>query len=774
MLCRLLFYSSVVVTVFSGVVTGAGSAVAGLGEWTSQGPNGAHVFALAIDPVSPSTVYAGVGALGSGRGGLYKTFDSGANWAAVDADLPPSIWVTALAIDPIDAATVYCGSSISGEVHKTVDGGLHWNLVLDGAGVGLAIDPSTPSTVYATGSGGVFKSTDGGEHWAVIGNGLGGSSAGALVVDPGDPSTLYVASEERIFKSTDGGGSWMAADSGLDVGRVEALAIDPDDPSILYAGGRGVYRSTGGGGHWSPVNEGLITIDEIPASVRALAIDPATPSTVYAGAILGTGGGVYKSTDGGGSWVKILDVLRAQALAVDPADPSTVYAGVAVFLEAVDHSDGLLKSTDFGQSWDVSNMGLSNTSILALAIDPAQTSTLLAGFDDGLARSADGGATWELSAYRDFRITTLAVDPRVPSTVYAAVESLPQFVLVKSTDGGLSWASTGLRDVRVRQVLIDPLDSQNLYAVTFDVLSDPSGDVYRSSDGGATWVMTSPGLPAGAVRILALDPSAPSTLYAGTGEGVYKTVDGGDSWAAASAGLDEPDVRALAVAPADPTTIYAGTADGIFKTTNGGSGWFPAGLADSSITALAIDPVDSVNVYAASLSTVFRSSDGGGEWASFNDGLENAQVRSLVVDPARPSTLHAATDNGVFDIDTSTACIADEDTLCLNGDRFRVEVEWRDFEGTLGAGRVVPLGPAASQDSGLFWFFDQDNWEMLIKVLDGCAINGRFWVFSAATTNVAYTLRVTDTESLETREYSNPLGTSAAAVTDTGAFETCP
>ncbi len=78
-------------------------------------------------------------------------------------------------------------------------------------------------------------------------------------------------------------------------------------------------------------------------------------------------------------------------------------------------------------------------------------------------------------------------------------------------------------------------------------------------------------------------------------------------------------------------------------------------------------------------------------------------------------------------------------------------------------------------DSGLFWFFTPGNdWEMLIKVLDGCAINGHHWVFASATTTVEYTLRVTDTETGRIREYFNPLGRAAPAITDTSAFAGCP
>lgn len=117
-------------------------------------------------------------------------------------------------------------------------------------------------------------------------------------------------------------------------------------------------------------------------------------------------------------------------------------------------------------------------------------------------------------------------------------------------------------------------------------------------------------------------------------------------------------------------------------------------------------------------------------------------------------------------------CTPSDTALCLNKGRFRVEVTWRDFNGLTGSGHVVQGVP--SDDSGIFWFFSSNNWEMLVKVLNGCSINNHYWVFSAATTNVEYTLRVTDTNDGTVVPYVNPLGTRAAAITDTTAFATCP
>jgi hypothetical protein len=126
-------------------------------------------------------------------------------------------------------------------------------------------------------------------------------------------------------------------------------------------------------------------------------------------------------------------------------------------------------------------------------------------------------------------------------------------------------------------------------------------------------------------------------------------------------------------------------------------------------------------------------------------------------------------------------CAPDADTMCLNNGRFKVEVTWADYKGGTGPGMVASCG---SDDSGLFYFFNEDNWEMLFKVLNGCNYNNHYWVYFAATTDVGFNVRVTDTMTGFTKaynnksgvdhDYSNELGHPANAVTDDTAFATCP
>ena len=116
-------------------------------------------------------------------------------------------------------------------------------------------------------------------------------------------------------------------------------------------------------------------------------------------------------------------------------------------------------------------------------------------------------------------------------------------------------------------------------------------------------------------------------------------------------------------------------------------------------------------------------------------------------------------------------CVADPETLCLQDSRYEAAVEWRKPDGERGVASVVYAG---TNDSGLFYFFSRENWEILVKVLDSCALNGHVWVYGASTTDLGYTIRVTDTVTGKVKEYGNEPGLAAPAITDATAFaESC-
>lgn len=107
----------------------------------------------------------------------------------------------------------------------------------------------------------------------------------------------------------------------------------------------------------------------------------------------------------------------------------------------------------------------------------------------------------------------------------------------------------------------------------------------------------------------------------------------------------------------------------------------------------------------------------------------------------------------------------------LHKGRFRISATWKDFLNVTGDGTFVPLG---SEESGVIWFFNPAIFEVMIKIVDGCSLNNRYWVFFAALTNVEFHITVLDTWTSTSKQYDNALGVSAAAITDSNAFTTCP
>ncbi len=307
--------------------------------------------------------------------------------------------ITALAIDPVTPTNLYAGT-YGGGVFKSTDGGTSWSPTgLTNAIVSaLAINPQSPSTIYVgTDSGGVFKTMDGGANWSPS---LISIPASTLVIDPLTPDTLYAGDYGGdVYKSTDGGASWNAIRRGSLAwpcnycGGVLALAIDPLIPTTVFGGTDEtlvydeygellytlpsvVFNCTGGTSYFYTPYE---YVQSLAVERRA---DPQTPATLYAGTSLR----VFKSTDGGASWnVTGLTGVGVFALAMDPLTPTTVYAGTG--------GGGVFKSTDGGASWNAT--GLTSVGVLALAIDSLTPTTLYAGTDpSGVYKSTNGGANW--------------------------------------------------------------------------------------------------------------------------------------------------------------------------------------------------------------------------------------------------------------------------------------------------------------------------------------------------------------------------------------------
>ncbi len=175
----------------------------------------------------------------------------------------------------------------------------------------------------------------------------------------------------------------------------------------------------------------------------------------------------------------------------------------------------------------------------------------------------------------------------------------------------------------------------------------------------------------------------------------------------------------------------------------------------------------------------FRLAAGG---PAIDAGTNDAGVRvdaagnGRIDDPLTPNTgagLLPFVDMGAFEhlpAGGGLPCALSATALCLNASRFRVEADWVTTPDTAGLGQVMPL----TADTGYVWFFNPSNVEAIVKVLNACPLNQRYWVFAGGLTNVETLLTVTDTRSGAARQYLNPQGTPFRPLQDTGAFATCP
>lgn len=667
-----------VLGIHTGVALGA--------RWSESGsglPPGtvAAVTTLAVDRQTGSTLYAH-----TPGGSIFKSTDAGEIWKA----LSNIAGVRVLALDPTSASTIYAGTGRG--ILKSTNGGESWSFagLSDMWVSNLVVDPITPSTVYAGagayGYGGagpqLYKSTDGGESWSALSLSLPASAGiSAIVVDPLTPSTLYVLAGSvafAIYKSTDAGENWSVIDPGPFY--YSLLVIDPMSPSTLYAirFGAGLSKSMDGGATW--------TATGFTKTSGPLTVDPRNSDILYA-ATSGpnlTNQVTYKSTDGGKSWNAMNPSFPTGYLILDPANSSIFYA--------ITFGGILSKSTDGGTNWREINTGRRVLNLGVLVGDPVYAATIYAGGDEGLFKSVDSGGSWNKQAA--FEVTlpppgdlplpvtfqflppvapagvrSLLIDSTNPNILYVVAKRIDgciwtDTVLLKSTDGGATWGDTinprmNSGCLAERLMAMDPTNPSTLYLRWGDY---EGYDLGKSTDGGAHWNFT--GLGWGLENVLVIDPTRPSTLYAGTDRGVFRSTDGGDKWN--PVGLAKANVNLLAIDPLQSNVLYAGTTGvweslgfrGLFKSTDSGTSWSPInnGLADvldthAPLNALIVDP-DHPDILYLGFSGygVFKSTDAGVTWAAFNDGLTHLDVRVLTLIRGASRSVYAGTPGGVFKI----------------------------------------------------------------------------------------------------------------------------
>ncbi len=407
------------------------------------------------------------------------------------------------------------------------------------------------------------------------------------------------------------------------------------------------YRTIAGG---TPDNAG-----DNSGLAAGIAIHPTDPKTLW---LASAGGGIWKTSNGGTTWRPVTDLLGPTptgAIAVSPSNPSRVYAGTGCGDSSSSYQSasgfGVLISNDGGETWRVGAAGTGpGNTFFELSVDPANPDVVLAASDAGVQRSTDGGDTWkQVIAVPAYSLSRASADPKVlfagtwnPPASGSLVSRVPGSIW-KSTDGGATFVEKaaglpGDPTSRARpEVAVAPSDPSRVYALFSDT-SNLQIDMVASTDGGDSWMPLN--LKTKKVDILstqgnyfsdmAVDPSNPNVVYAG-GLDLWKTTDGGGTWTRISRwqgiGFGSPYVHA------DQHAIVFASDGSILFSTDGG---------------------------------LYRTTNGGQSFMSLNRGLVTMQFYNICTTPVTPDlVMGGAQDNG-----TSFRVQGTEYRAVIDGDGF--------------------------------------------------------------------------------------------------------
>ena len=513
-------------------------------RWRDIGPyRGGRTKAAAGVRQKPNVFYIGVV-----NGGVWKTTDYGRTWQPIFDDQPTGS-IGAIAVAPSDPDVIYVGS---GEGLQRPD--------------------------LSTGDG-IYKSTDAGSTWTQLGL-RDGQQIPQIIVDPGNPDRLYVAvlghpygpNEERgLYRSVDGGRTFQRVwYRDVNTGAID-VAFAVNDPNTLYLAtwearqgpwenaawqgpGSGLFKSTDGGATWMVIMTGLPTFDEGLGRI-GLAVAPSDPNRLYVTLDAGARSGIYRSDDAGARWRKVSNDARVHnrgsdfaELKVDPANADIVYSGSIV----------AWKSTDGGSTWAMLRGAPGGDDYHRFWINPDNPDIILIAADQGAIITVNGGRTWS-SWYNQptaqmYHVTT---DNSWPYRVCGGQqESGSACVSSRGNDGQITyreWRPVGVEEYGY--VAPDPLDPDIVYGgkvTRFDYRTGQTQNVAPRPFRDANYRMlrTAP---------ILFSPVNPRKLYFGANT-IWETVNGGRSWREISPDLTRTD----SVVPAS-VGIYSATPSAVAR-----------------------------------------------------------------------------------------------------------------------------------------------------------------------------------------------------------------
>jgi photosystem II stability/assembly factor-like uncharacterized protein len=618
----------------------------GLNAWSyiNTGLNVLSVSAITFDPSDHNIIYIGTGEISMYKRplvgtpgarasyglGILKSTDGGDSWAQTGLTwtFPEITAIQKIIVNPLNPKTIYAATSEG--VFRSKNAGTSWNIistvlmamdiVMSPADTSLLI--SSHGNLNSTSTAGMYRTTDAGATWTLVTSGLPTLNFGrtSLSISPSDPTIVYAgiangssSSIIGLYRSTDSGVTWSIVSSTNYVGSQgwydNIIAVHPNNPDTVFCAGYDIYKSANGGTTLSDISSGVVHVDH-----HAIAFDPTNPSIVY----YGTDGGIYKTTNGGQSFINcnngFVTTQFYPGFANARGDSTIALGGL--------QDNGTLKYSGSGY-WDQ-------------------------------VFGADGG--W------------CAIDPTNPDIMYFEYQYLQ---IMRSTDGG--WSSsfiiaglpTGPSNTNfIPPFVIAPSSPSTLYA--------GSKNVYKSTNAGTSWFASDGQTTLNGTNIACIGVAYTSaeTVITATGTGtlgsgvnfeVYASTNGGQLWAEVTNHLNGSDslpFRYPTDIEFDPTNnataylTYSGyNTSHVFKTTNVGATWtdISGNLPNIPHQAVCVDPLDPASIYVGTDLGVFYSSNNGGSWEEFNTGMPPAMVLDLAISYANGKIRAATFGNGVYE-----------------------------------------------------------------------------------------------------------------------------
>jgi photosystem II stability/assembly factor-like uncharacterized protein len=558
-------------------------------------------FALSVHPTNPDEILAAT------SNGIQKSMDGGATWTTKLSQFAGTELVRVPGSPLRILASVWdirsANASWKGFLFRSTDGGDTWAKI-GGAGMApfddntgrlaVAIAPTNHSKIYAlaaSASGdvkdcqvdpvdqvGFYRSIDGGSTWAFRSNPVTGSCP--------------VSSNDPGFDSILAGQGWYA----------NSLRISKTSSNVVYAGGLDLWKSSNGAASWTKKSHW----DRDPSDSHYVHAD--IHALVWAGTrlLIGDDGGMSRTSDSGVSFTGMNEgVVTRQYYSVGVSatnrdlviggaqdngtnirnDATTTYQEViggdgfavavnssnAQILYGTVYSSRIFRSQDGGATFDEITPNFSqseNTPFISpLTMDPNNSSVLYTG-SNFLWKTTDGGSTWHKTSSTDLGdgsgrgyLTKIAVARSDSNHILTATGS---GTISKSLNGGSSWTKlSGLPDNYAAHVEFDPTNANTFY-VSF-ATTDPTGRLFKTTDGGASFTKIDSGLPRFPVHVLRVDPGGATTLYAGTDVGLYRSTDGGGSWMRFGTDLPAVSIWDIAILPEGSMMRIATHGRGFFE-----------------------------------------------------------------------------------------------------------------------------------------------------------------------------------------------------------------